>query len=71
MISNTGSDNIGWWWYVNATPADLVNYLNTNNARLIDLDIDPATGKYNAVMVSCSTGCPMWWWWVAFQPAIY
>jgi hypothetical protein len=64
MIANTGADAIGWWWYVNATPTDLVNDLNANNARLIDLDIDPATGNYNAIMVSCSGGCPLWWWYV-------
>ncbi len=64
MISNTGADARGWWWYVNASVGAISTNLNANNARLIDLDIDPATGNYNAVMVSCSTGCPMWWWWV-------
>jgi hypothetical protein len=64
MVDNTGANARGWFWYVNATPADIVARLNANNARLVDLDIDPATGNYNAVMVSCSAGCPMWWWWV-------
>jgi hypothetical protein len=69
MIANTGADARDWWWYVNATVGDLSTHLNTNKARLIDLDIDPITGNYNAVMVSCSTGCPMWWWWVGVSTA--
>jgi hypothetical protein len=64
MISNTGSDARGWWWYVNATVADLVTRVSANNARLVDLDIDPTTGNYNAIMTSCSGGCPAWWWYV-------
>ena len=38
------------------------NNLNTNNARLIDIDYDEASDAYNVIMVSCSTGCPNWWW---------
>jgi hypothetical protein len=64
MISNTGADNKGWFWYVDATVGDIVTAINTNQARLIDLDRDPTTGNYNVVMVSCSTGCPLWWWYV-------
>ena len=69
MISNTGADARSWWWYVNASVGTLSTSLNANNARLIDLDIDPTTGNYNAVMVSCSAGCPMWWWWVGVPTA--
>ncbi len=69
MISNTGADARGWWWYTNATVGTLSANLNANSARLIDLDIDPVTGNYNAVMVSCSAGCPMWWWWVGVSTA--
>ncbi len=69
MISNTGADARSWWWYTNATVGALSNSLNANNARLIDLDIDPVTGNYNAVMVSCSAGCPLWWWWVGVSTA--
>ena len=64
MISNTGADAKGWWWYVNATPSNIVTNINANNARLIDLDRDSATGNYNVIMESCSTGCPLWWWYV-------
>jgi hypothetical protein len=64
MISNTGADAKSWWWYVNATVPNIVTYLNTNQARLIDLDQDPTTGNFNVVMESCATGCPLWWWYV-------
>ena len=64
MISNTGADAKGWWWYVNATVGDIVTHLNTNQARLIDLDRDSTTGNYNVIMESCATGCPLWWWYV-------
>ncbi len=64
MISNTGAEARGWWWYVNATPADLTASLSANSARLIDLDYDAATGNYNAIMESCAGGCPLWWWYV-------
>jgi hypothetical protein len=67
MISNTGSDTQGWWWYVNATVSDLIANVSANNARLVDLDIDPATGNYNAIMTSCDGGCPAWWWYVGVR----
>ncbi|MEI7850130.1 MAG: hypothetical protein WCK35_30335, partial [Chloroflexota bacterium] len=62
MISNTGSDQRSWWWYVNASPADISNNLNANSARLVDLDLDPATGNFNAIMNSCPATCPAWSW---------
>jgi hypothetical protein len=67
MIANSGADSRGWEWWVNATPSEIVSHLNTNHLRLIDLDIDPATGNYNAVMTSCPSACPMWWWYVGIK----
>ncbi len=64
MISNTGADAKTWWWYVDATVGDIVTHINTNQARLIDLDQGPTTGNFNVVMESCATGCPLWWWYV-------
>jgi len=64
MIANTGADERGWWWYVNATVPDISTLLTANNARLIDLDHDPTTGNYNVIMNSCAGGCPAWWWYV-------
>jgi hypothetical protein len=64
MVDNQGANNLGWWWYVNASPATVSSLISTNNARLVDLDIDSTTGNVNAVMVSCTSGCPFWWWYV-------
>jgi hypothetical protein len=64
MISNTGADARTWFWYVNATVPDISAHLTANNARLVDLDLDPTTGNYNVIMNSCSGGCPAWWWYV-------
>ena len=64
MISNTGDDARGWYWFVNATVNDIVTDINANQARLIDLDRDPTTGNYNVVMNVCTTNCPLWWWYV-------
>jgi hypothetical protein len=61
MISNTGADAKGWWWYYNLSPQAVANNISTNKARL--LDITPAgNGNFNVTMESCSSGCPYWWW---------
>jgi hypothetical protein len=62
MISNTGADSNSWYWYVGASPNDISTHLSANNARLIDIDYDEASGAYNVIMVGCSSGCPYWWW---------
>jgi hypothetical protein len=64
MIANTGTDNRSWFWYVNATVSDISNLITANDARLVDLDLDPTTGNYNVIMNSCAGGCPAWWWYV-------
>ncbi len=62
MIANTGADAKGWWWYYNVSGTAISGYVSTNHARL--LDVTPVgNGNFNAVMESCSTGCPSWWWW--------
>lgn len=58
MIENTGADQKGWWWYVNASPDDVNADLQTNNARLIALE-DEFNGRYAVIMESCP--CPFWW----------
>jgi|SRR5271166_1748266 len=66
MISNTGADAKEWWWWFNNSPQEINTNLSVNNARLLDLT--PAgNGNFNAVMESCSTGCPAWWWWYGFD----
>jgi hypothetical protein len=62
MVDNTGDNNRGWWWYYNVTPSDVNNAIQTNNARLVDMDINPTSGNLNVIMNSCGSGCPYWWW---------
>jgi hypothetical protein len=62
MVDNTGSGNKGWWWYYNVSPAYVSSAIQTNNARLVDMDINPQTGNLNVIMYSCAGGCPYWWW---------
>ncbi|MFN8595972.1 MAG: serine hydrolase [Anaerolineae bacterium] len=64
LISNTGADQVAWYWWVNATVSDITNDINTENSRILDLDLDPTTGNYNVVLVDCTTNCPLWWWYV-------
>lgn len=61
MISNTGTDARAWWWYVDVTPAQISGLVTANNARLLDLN-SAGGGNFNAIMESCSSGCPEWWW---------
>lgn len=62
MVDNTGANNRAWWWYRDVSPATVSNAIQTNNARLIDMDVDPGTGRLNVIMYSCASGCPYWWW---------
>ncbi len=61
MISNTGADNRGWWWYLNVTPAQISSFLNTNSAQLYDLE-KRANGNWDCVMIQNPTS-PGWYWW--------
>jgi hypothetical protein len=69
MIGNAAADVRTWFWYVNATSAQLSANATNNNARVVDLDYDAATGNYNAIMNSCSNGCPRWWWYFGVSTA--
>jgi len=64
MVDNTGDNGKAWWLYFNANPSTVSTLLQTNNARLVDMDIDPDTGNLNVIMTSCASGCPYWWWYV-------
>ncbi|MCA8963563.1 MAG: serine hydrolase [Planctomycetes bacterium] len=61
MIANTGADYRQWWWYLNATGAQIGNYINTNNARLYDLE-RRSNGNFDCVMVR-DPASPAWYWW--------
>jgi hypothetical protein len=64
MVDNTGAGSKAWWWYLNASQTTVSDAIQANNARLVDMDIDPVTGNLNVIMNSCAPGCPYWWWYL-------
>ncbi|HEY6306594.1 MAG TPA: serine hydrolase domain-containing protein [Candidatus Angelobacter sp.] len=61
MIASTGADNKAWWWYSDETGQTIGNAIAQNKARLLDLT-SAGQGRFNAVLESCSSNCPFWWW---------
>ncbi len=54
MVPNTGADARTWWWYVDVTPLQVNSYVNTNQARLVDLERYSKNGstRFSCVMVA-------------------
>jgi hypothetical protein len=65
MISNTGADAKGWWWYYGATPSQISTALQQNNARLVDFESysTSAGTRYAAVMIPNTGADAKGWWW--------
>jgi len=66
LVESSGAYSIGYWWYFNATAADITNAINANQARLIDLEsYEDSNGnrRFAAIMVD-NTGVngKAWWW---------
>ena len=53
MVSNTGSNQKGFWWYHSLTAAQVASYLSTNGARPVDIDRYEigSTTRYDVVMI--------------------
>jgi hypothetical protein len=60
--SNTGSDAVNWHYYYGRTVAQISTLLQSNNARIVDLDENNDTGTYNVVMYANNT---RWYWYVS------
>lgn len=66
-VNNTGSNQLGWWYYFGRTATQVTDLLTTNNARLVDISIDRAptianpTTLYNVVMVANNPGAGWWY----------
>jgi hypothetical protein len=60
-IVNSGADNKAWWWYINDSASSLASQISANNARITYIN-SAGNGKFNAIMESCSGGCPDWWY---------
>jgi hypothetical protein len=72
MISNSGAYGSAWWWYYDATPAQVNQALTTNKARLISLDpYMTAAGLEFAVVMVPNTGAQgrAWWWYFGVTAA--
>jgi hypothetical protein len=62
MVSNTGANQKGWWWYYGVSGPQISGFLSSNNARLINLTPYPG-GGFLAIMVNnTGTNATGWWW---------
>jgi hypothetical protein len=66
MISNTGNDAKAWWWFFNTSPQTIGNTATANKARVLNVT-SAGNGNFNAVLESCSRGCPGWAWYFGFD----
>ncbi len=68
LVPNTGESNKAWWWYYGLSSAELQSKVETNQARIIDLDsrVVNNTRVYDAVMVK-NTGVDAKSWWFYFN----
>jgi hypothetical protein len=66
MISNTGADNTGWEWWIDASPSFIASHITSDTMRVIALAPDPL-GGFDVIMVS-SEG-ETWYWWYGIDAA--
>jgi len=73
LTPNTGARNRAWWFFDNSTTTSLLNFANSNSARVIDFRSYPvgATTQYSAVFLS-NTGIDnkLWWFWTNLTPSV-
>ncbi|WP_109507024.1 serine hydrolase [Nocardioides speluncae] len=64
-VKNSGTYARAWWWYYGMTPSQVISKLNTNKARLIDIEpYSTAAGtRYAVVMVKNSGSAAKAWGW--------
>ena len=62
MVPNTASSQSSWWWYYGITPAQIQNYITTNNAYIISIDPADSTGSTFNVIMNASPGLGWWWY---------
>ncbi|MEL6430572.1 MAG: serine hydrolase [Planctomycetota bacterium] len=66
-VLNSGSQQSGWWIYVDQTSSQVAARLATNNARLIDIEHEPFTGRLSVIMVPNDGNA--WHWFLGVQQA--
>ncbi|MDC0710472.1 hypothetical protein POL68_18485 [Stigmatella sp. ncwal1] len=61
MVSNTGTDARGWWWYLGVSGSQVSSLLSENGAFLTNIEPSDSTGtRFNVVMEQRSG---FGWWW--------
>lgn len=68
-VPNDGAYAKAWWYTYGVTYTQLVNTINANNARLIDVEtyVDNGTTRYAAIMISNTGADAKAWWWYTNQ----
>lgn len=72
MIPNSGSCATGWWYYTNTTWANLTSWIDSNNARVIDIETFVTPGgerRYSAIMLPNTGSNAKAWWYYNNIPA--
>ena len=67
LVKNSGAHAKSWWWYYGVSIDFIVQKLNDNKARVIDLESYVVDGQrlYAVVMVGNSgSQAKSWWWYV-------
>ncbi|ADO72707.1 serine hydrolase [Stigmatella aurantiaca] len=62
MVSNTGADAKGWWWYYGITGSQLSTALSQNQAFLTSIEPADASGSTFNVIMEQSPGVAWWWY---------
>lgn len=65
MISNTGADAKGWWWYYGLTTSQIGSLVSQNGARLVELRsyVTGGVTRYAVVMIPNTGADARAWWW--------
>ena len=68
-VQNSGSYAKAWWYAIGVTTSQLTTTINSNTARLIDIEPydDSGTTKFAAVMISNTGADAKSWWWYPSQ----
>jgi len=60
-----------WWWYYGQTAAQVASLINTNNGRLVSLQVESASPlRFTVAMVkNTGTYAKTWWWYHSLTAA--
>jgi Beta-lactamase enzyme family len=67
----TSTDPTAWWWFYGQSGADITNTINTNGARLIDIEIQSTNPLLFTAAYVHNSGvyAETWWWYYGMTPA--